>query len=655
MNAQRGISRSQDARADRVTLLATRSKPVQKIKKEEPESRMFDSTVPPAQPSRARRMLGRLALAALVMLASFIVASLPAAASHLKGGYITAKIDSTTNHITGRYTYINDDNDPLGQTDTFTIDITPPAGQPDGPKTFNVTGEVVFTAPGTSVYAAQYDVDLTTVFPGGVPDGVYTLYFSDSATVSGIVNGNPGGDTGSFYRAQVTKGPGQLGSPEITCDPPLFIPIGYNYFVNLLVTPQQGQTFTYTELLDTSPGFVAGDDVWSTSSVITLDQQGNISIDAATTAGYALNSYRQFYVRVSKTNGDFSDIFIVMTATNNAPPSLVNAPTLPVSVAAAGSQTTAIQGTDPDGGDTVTLLLRNAPAWVTLANNTPGNPATANLSFNPPANTTAGTYQFTVRALDSGGLYVDQLVTVNVQPAQTDENVNIQQTVTPAISSGGPGATVPAGQALIPNTSTNPYQLTNVRIGFTNPEFIASASMFVTAGGVTQTVTVSDVSALTDFPITPSLTIPANTQAQVTLNLTLASNLAAMPAIGGPSADRLVPTFALNASSSNTVAGLVALLVMALLGLAAVCKPSFVLRPQFAMMVCAVVLSTGLYGCGSETVVGGSKVSVPTIGGASGAVISVQLLKVDATDPSLKVINFTNLPASLGTVQYTQI
>lgn len=304
----------------------------------------------------------------------------------------------------------------------------------------------------------------------------------------------------------------------------------------------------------------------------------------------------------------------------------------------------AVTCTDPRFPYEVSMELTGAPTWVTLTDLTPGNPATATLNIAPPVGTPVGLYPFTITEINTvdktanGGF---DPVTFNVTvEVYTTETVSVTQTVTPTNASGGPGATVNGGQAIVPNTSGQPYALTNIQLGFDVPAVIGSATVTVTAGGVTRQVTVSPVTTLTNFPINPALVIPANSQANVQVSVTLVSRTsAALPPSspsGGPLADSLVLTA-----------------LVGLLGALALRKVP-AMRPQWAMMAAAIVLSATLYGCGGggSTSAGPTEMGIYRITGTN-QVANLTLESVTATDPGLTLVNFSGLPASLGQIQLT--
>lgn len=360
------------------------------------------STFPPVGASaHVPRRLRSLLIAAIALLAAFLGAAAPASASHLQGGYFTAKITSD-GRLQGTITYLEvyACSSGLGTQKSLPITITPPVGTAVS-KSVNTVATRCLS--GGSTYEGSFDYPLdTTTFPGGAPDGTYTLQWTAGNRIFNIVNLANSGNSSVQFRAQVRKVTGVATSaPFLGSDIATGIGIGQLYSQNLNASDPDdvlgNGTLTYEALTGTS-------DLAPDTNVIDvpkLQANGQVEIPVGTTSGMANNSYYVYKVRVTDDQGDFAERDVLLRAvTPNRPPVINGLNTSTgYDINAGDTQTITFNATDPDSGDVVNISGAGLPSWATLTQ-TAGNPAQATLVLNPPAGANTRTYRLNFDAVD---------------------------------------------------------------------------------------------------------------------------------------------------------------------------------------------------------------------------------------------------------------
>lgn len=126
-----------------------------------------------------------------------------------------------------------------------------------------------------------------------------------------------------------------------------------------------------------------------------------------------------FTMRITDSGGLFSEALlnIDVANTNDAPVFTLPSLTSPDATQdAAYSATVSATATDPDAGDALTYSKTSGPAWLTVASN-------GSLSGTPASGDT-GTNTFTLRATDSGGLFAETTLLIQVIAVNADANAN---------------------------------------------------------------------------------------------------------------------------------------------------------------------------------------------------------------------------------------
>jgi outer membrane protein OmpA-like peptidoglycan-associated protein len=332
-------------------------------------------------------------LAPIAVLAAFALA-LPAvaSASHEQGGYLTAKVTSD-GHLQGTLNYLRLQSCTVGASaGTFPVTIKSPLGTTAVVNT--LAAKFTRCIANSATATAEIDVNLATAFSGVVPDGAYMVTFSSCCRVGGIVNVNT---TDTTFRAQARKVAGATtASPLIASSVSTGVAKGYDFVQDLNASDPDGGVLSYTSRVGQPDG--------PASDVITFDQTGRVSIPAATTATWNNNNFFVYKIRITDTQGDFSerDVLLRVTA-NNAPPSITALDAAPYEVAAGATRVIPISATDPNNVlpnlDVVSVTGVSLPAWATIQV-TPGNPARGTLTLSPPAGTAPQELGFSLDAVD---------------------------------------------------------------------------------------------------------------------------------------------------------------------------------------------------------------------------------------------------------------
>lgn len=337
-----------------------------------------------------------------IVLAILAAGSPSASASHIKGGVLNVSI-TAGGRLQGSLLDIRN-----GSTLSEIISVTPPVGSA---ATFTVT-LVQTRRYGSTIYSyGTFDQDLATLLGGPAPNGVYTVSHIASSVVLGIVNYR-GGPAWEAATVNWTSGTAAAG-PQLGYTPSLPISIGNPYSQNLLAT---GTGLVYTSLANAgnSATFVSPTP-GTTSDVISISSTGQITIPAATTAGFANAAYYAYNVQVTDAAGNYNWVTLVLQATTDQPATFTAPTSTSFQVAAGGTLTIPLSAVGFLAGDTVTLFSSTLPAWITFSQ-TAGNPATGSFVISPPANTTPQTLQ----------LGCDAVVTSQVNPLVTSLLISLQ-------------------------------------------------------------------------------------------------------------------------------------------------------------------------------------------------------------------------------------
>ena len=232
----------------------------------------------------------------------------------------------------------------------------------------------------------------------GMADGWYVVRFQSGSKASGIVNAPSGAWSAE---AQFRKVDGTVtGSPAINGSLPFGLFTGFDYVAALgLSDPDGGTVTSATRCCNTgSPDYAV------TQDLIEVGPNGEVAdnivtIPAADTAGIGTGDYAEFKVRATDDDGEYSEVDMVLTGSDNVPPEVTAPPDATAIRSFAGlRRAVSLEATDANDGQSVTFSLSGAPEWATIEQ-TAGNPATGTLVLAPPRGTT-GTFTFGVVATD---------------------------------------------------------------------------------------------------------------------------------------------------------------------------------------------------------------------------------------------------------------
>jgi hypothetical protein len=236
----------------------------------------------------------------------------------------------------------------------------------------------------------------------GLADGWYVVRHEGGNKVSDIVNVHEGNsETLWSSEAQFRKTTGTAsGSPGFGVDLPFAASIGFPYSQNLVASDPDGGTVTTRSLCCNADN----PDYAVTYDVIDVGAGGAVAgnqvvIPSTVTSDLSNGEYLEFKVRVTDDDGEYSDLDMVLSPTNNVPPALQPPAQTTVALDGGTSTTIPLSAGDPDPGQTITFSLSGQPSWITL-NQTPGNPATGTITVSPPP-TVTGTFVVNVNATDS--------------------------------------------------------------------------------------------------------------------------------------------------------------------------------------------------------------------------------------------------------------
>lgn len=362
------------------------------------------STFPPVggdrSPAPARRRLRSILLTFATLLTALLGGAAPAFASHLQGGFFTAKV-TDTGRLQGTLTYLEVYACPsgLGSQKSLDITITSPTSET---VTTTVNAAATRCLSGGSTYEGTFDIPLnSSTFPGGAPDGAYTLEWTSGNRIYNIVNLANSGSKYLRFRAKVRKVTGVATSaPFLGSDIATGIGIGDLYSQNLNASDPDdvlgNGTLTY-QALTGDPDLAPDSNV---IDVTKLQASGQVEIPISTTSGMANNSYYVYKVRVTDDQGDFAERDVLLRAVTPNHPPVINGlnTSTGYDINAGDTQTITFDATDPDG-DVVNISGAGLPSWAQLAQ-TPGNPAQATLTLSPPAGANTRTYRLNFDAVD---------------------------------------------------------------------------------------------------------------------------------------------------------------------------------------------------------------------------------------------------------------
>lgn len=385
----------------------------------------------------ARRAL----LIGAAVAAPALIAASPAAASHLQGGFLSADV-TADGVLRGTMTYLELNACPsgIGSLTSQQLQVTSPTGE--------IRSDVVQLRatrciPGSSTYAGEFAIALDeSSFARGAPDGVYRATFRSGNRLGGIVNLANSSSGYVSFTAAVRKVTGQAtAAPFLGSDVATGISTRSAYSQNLNASDADGGTLRYETLL--KPDDPDGPD----SDVISLDQTGQVTIPAATTAAFTPGAYYIYKARVTDSQGDYAerDVLMRVARADAEAPVFHGISGEPYLVKPGQTTTIAFTASDPNAGDSVSISANGLPSWARLET-TPGNPAQATLTLSPPADLKPANIGINLNALDDDAT-TPLLSSANVRimipapaPAIASAPAAQAQTATFAFS-GLPGAT----------------------------------------------------------------------------------------------------------------------------------------------------------------------------------------------------------------------
>jgi outer membrane protein OmpA-like peptidoglycan-associated protein len=341
-----------------------------------------------------------------------------ASASHIQGGSITSNI-TTLGHLQGTVNFLTAGTCTVGQvaSEMPGVSVKNPSNVT---QSISVAGTYTRCLPGSKTATGTYDVSLATLF-GSAADGAYTVTANSCCRVSPIANISDPFDDGvsATFSTRVTKnGLTASSAPVLNSGVANTVPKGYAYAQNLNGTDPDGGSVTYAS----RAGQTGGPD----SDIVTIGSNGVVSMTAGQTSTYNDGDHFAYTVRVSDSQGDYSDRDVLLKVSgNNAPPSIHGlSASAYEATAGAGAQTVNFTADDPNNAspkvDTISLALAaGAPSWVSLSAPA-GNPANATLTVNPGSTVATGTYAFNIDGVDSDSsapLFASEQVQVHVTNA----------------------------------------------------------------------------------------------------------------------------------------------------------------------------------------------------------------------------------------------
>lgn len=421
------------------------------------------------KPLRARRSRRALIACAAALTAPLAVAA-PASAQHLQGGFLTANV-TADGTLRGTFTYLESYEcaDGIGSPMDLGVYVISPDNE-----TINVPVEATATRclPGSATYVGSYELPLdATRFPRyGARDGDYTVRWGAGNRIGGIRNLALSSQGSISIEAQVRKIAGQAtAAPFLGSDVATGIGIGSRYSQNLNASDADGGTLTYRTLLNPEDANAPDSDV------ITLDQTGQVTIPATTTATFTAGDYYVYKARVTDAQGDYAerDVLMQVAPAGATSPTIDGLSTEPYLVELGQTRTIEFTASDANAGDTVTVSAAGLPTWATLET-TPGNPARATVRLAPPADLAPGTYGINLDAVDdnpttplTGSINIGIAVRASAPAAPTFASAPAAHASTATFTfAGAPGATFECqldGGAWAPCTS--PYTPTGLADG----------------------------------------------------------------------------------------------------------------------------------------------------------------------------------------------
>jgi hypothetical protein len=314
-----------------------------------------------------------------LLAAAFLAFPALAQASHIMGGSMELTV-TADDRLQGTVTYSERDDCTVGNPSfDLNVELTDPTSASNF---ISVPTTYVRCVPGQVTMQGNFDVAITDVGLA-IADGVYSARFANCCRVGGIINAvSASGDT--EFRAEVTRVAGQsTSSPRFSSFPATGIAVGYEYLQNLNAFSPGGLALTYVSQVGppTGPDF----------DVVTFEPDGDVFIPASTTSTFADGEFYLYKVRVADADGGFAERDVLLFITDqNDPPTFSGLPTQTIEVEPGASVDVPVEATDPQGGQTVSVLAAGLPSWASFSA-TPGNPASGTLTFAPPAGTPIGT------------------------------------------------------------------------------------------------------------------------------------------------------------------------------------------------------------------------------------------------------------------------
>lgn len=356
----------------------------------------------------------RAAALASIVCAAGLAAAAPADASHLRGGTLSAEFtpDGTMNvYASWQERSLSCSGGGPGDT-ALNVNIEAPSTTS---RSVNVTMPLVRCNGQLAEWRGSETVDAATLLGEPLTNGVYKLSASDCCRVGGIMNASSSGSVS--LQAEVRRSTGAAtGSPRYVGTTATGSSKGYDYFGDVSAEDPDGAAVAYalTQRTDnTRPDF----DAEGPDTVIGSVSGSDVFAPASLTGTWTVGQYWAMKVRARDADGDLSTLDQLVDVTDNVPPQL-NAPTT-YTVTAGSSATFALNGTDADTGQTLTINRTSGPAWATLST-TPGNPATGAVTLAPPAGTTGrfAVSQYVVDDHPTVSLLDSKTTIVTVVPAK---------------------------------------------------------------------------------------------------------------------------------------------------------------------------------------------------------------------------------------------
>lgn len=335
---------------------------------------------------------------------------------------------------------------------------------------FTADGSVIDDSnPNFDVAQAPVAFDLSTF-----PDGQYLIRYDSCCRISGISNV---GDDDFSLESRVTKRTGfSSGAPNLSSNIITVIPQGSPYSQNLNASDPDGGGLSYQFLVG---NFFPDNGPNSEIPGINVNSRGKILIPASSTSQFTNGQLWVFKVRVTDSQGEYSerDVLLTVVQTGNNPPVIAGLNTeTPYQVNPGQTLTINFSATDPDE-QIVTLSATGLPSWASFIQ-TSGNPATGTITLNPTSANAGEFVGINIEAIDDDpsfplldSQFIQVGVTAQIDLSLTKSISNINPAVgsnftfTISVSNAGPNTAsnvqvldlLPAGVTHVSDDSLNTY------------------------------------------------------------------------------------------------------------------------------------------------------------------------------------------------------